>query len=558
MDRAYYQRMLRQSAGIPYQANEAINGKEALDYLQQHEVDCILLDYQLPDINGIDLLKKIKEITGKFVPVIMLTGRGDEQIAVSAIKSGAEDYFIKNKIEPHILMKTILNAIRSSQLKKIIHQQKKQLKYYSYYDNLTGLINRHSFEEIAEYALSEAKRLKHELAILLVDLDNFMSINDSLGYLAGNEMLIETGKRLKNILPKEVIISRLGEDEFAVLLTGLDIAVYATKIAKTIIEEINKPYTLSIDQVRVAATIGMAYYPGSGEGLIELLRNADIALARAKKSARGAFQFYSEELNKIGQTDTELEKSLQNITKVNQEFFILYQPRFELNTKKMIGFEVIIQWQHPQLGLMFPEQFISIAEKSGMIVPISKWAIERVMQDYIKIKELKKNLFEIVLNINLSPFQLTNYQITDAVKLLLQTTELPARYLILELNEDMLFQYLQNEAIGEKLKGLTIQPVINSLIVDPTFLERFSRLPISSIKINQSIVKDLGKNEHAMTVTKSIIQLAEELKINVIADGIQTSDEYEFLLSQGCLFGLGKYLCEPLRIEKLIDYLSNV
>src|SRR3989338_9760759 len=139
VDRAYYQRMLRQSATIPYEATEAINAKEALDYLQHHEVDCILLDYQLPDMNGIDLLKKIKEKLGKFTPVIMLTGRGDEQVAVTAIKNGAEDYFIKNKIDPTVLMKAILNAIRSSQLKKTINQQKKQLKYYAYYDSLTGL-----------------------------------------------------------------------------------------------------------------------------------------------------------------------------------------------------------------------------------------------------------------------------------------------------------------------------------------------------------------------------------------------------------------------------------
>src|SRR3990167_3668111 len=287
IDRAYYQRMLRQSANIPYEAVEAINAKEALDYLQDHEVDCILLDYQLPDMHGVDLLKKIKEISGKFVPVIMLTGRGDEQVAVDALKNGAEDYFIKNKIEPNILMKTILNAIRTSQLKKIIHQQKKQLKHYTYYDNLTGLINRHSFEEITGYALSEAKRLKHELAILLIDIDNFMSINDSLGFLAGNEMLIETGKRLKSILSKEIIISRLGDDEFAVLLTGLDIDVYAAKIAQKIIDEINKPYQLSVDQVRVSATIGISYYPGSGESLVELLKNANAALSRTKQSARG-------------------------------------------------------------------------------------------------------------------------------------------------------------------------------------------------------------------------------------------------------------------------------
>ncbi|OGT38707.1 MAG: hypothetical protein A3F11_03710 [Gammaproteobacteria bacterium RIFCSPHIGHO2_12_FULL_37_14] len=557
VDRAYYQRMLRQSANLPYQATEAINGKEAIDYLQNHEVDCILLDYQLPDMNGLDLLKKIKEISGKFVPVIMLTGRGDEQVAVSAIKNGAEDYFIKNKIEPNQLMKAILNAIRSSQLKKTINQQKKQLKYYAYYDSLTGLLNRHSFEEISEYALSEAKRLNHELAILLIDLDNFMSINDTLGYLAGNEMLIETGKRIQSVLPKEVIISRLGDDEFAVLLTGLDIDVYAAKIAHKIIDEINQPYQLSIDQARVSATIGIAYYPGSGKNLSELLKNANIALARAKQAMRGAFQFYSDELNKIGETDIELEKSLQDAMKIEQEFFLVYQPIFELKTKKIVGLNVMIHWQHPKLGLMFPQQFISIAEKAGLIISISKWMIEKIIRDYAKIKELKMPLFEIVINTNISPFQLANYQISDSIKNLVEATDLPVRYIVLEINEALFLQYIETETVIEKLHGITIQPIISSLNIDSTFLNKLSKLPISSLKIDHSIIKDITKREYSTTVVKSIIQLANELKINVLAEGIDDEEQYNFLLAQGCLLGQGDYLSRPLAIDELIEHIKH-
>ena len=552
IDRAYYQRMLRQSANIPYEAVEAINAKEALDYLQDHEVDCILLDYQLPDMHGVDLLKKIKEISGKFVPVIMLTGRGDEQVAVDALKNGAEDYFIKNKIEPNILMKTILNVIRSSQLKKIIHQQKKQLKYYAYYDNLTGLINRHSFEEIAEYALTEAKRLNHELAILLIDLDNFMSINDSFGYLAGNEMLIETSKRLKRILPKEVVVSRLGDDEFVILLTGQDIDVYATNIARKIIEEIGKSYQLSIDQARVSASIGISYYPGSGKSLSELLKNANVALSRAKQIMSGSFQFYTKELNIICQTDIELEKSIKDAIKTEQEFFLTYQPRFELNTKKVIGFTVMIYWQHSKFGLQAHDQFISIIEKSGLAIPMYKWIIERLIRDYDKIGTSRKKLFEIVIKINLSPFQLANYQIADLIKKLIDATALPARCIVLEIDEAMLRQYVKNETIVEKLKGISIQPVIKSLSIDSEFLNKLSALPISSIKIHRSIIQDINKREYNITVIRSIIHLADELKINVLAEGVDNEEQHDFLLSQGCLFAQGNYLCKALTIDELI------
>ncbi len=555
VDRAYYQRMLRQSADIPYEAKEVVNGKEALEYLKDNEVDCILLDYQLPDITGLDLLKSIKEIAGKFVPVIMLTGRGDEQVAVAAIKSGAEDYFIKNKIEPQVLMKTILNAIRSSQLKKIIYQQKKQLKYYAYYDNLTGLINRHSFEEITQYALSEAKRLQHELAILFVDIDNFMSVNDSFGYLAGNEMLIETGKRLKNVLPKEVIISRLGDDEFAILLTGVDIDIYAANVARKIIDEINKPYQLSIDTLNVSATIGISYFPGSATTLSDLLKQANVALGRAKRIMRSTFQFYSEELNRLCETDLELEKSLQDAVKTNNEFFLVYQPRYELITKKIVGVDIKLRWQHPKLGLMIPEQFMSIAEKSGLTIPIAKWALEKLAQDLKKIRAINKHEFEVVIDISLSSFQLGNYQIVDALRNLLTVCELPARSIILEINEVTLLEYIKNESVIEKLRNLSIQPVLISLNIDSTFVDRLSKLPISSLKIDKKIVNDLSKRKYSLAVIKSILQLANGLKLKVIAAGIDDETKCSLLITEGCLFGKGNYLSPALNIEDFLKLL---
>lgn len=551
VDRAYYQRMLRQSVNIPYEVIEAVSGQEALEYLKDHEVDCILLDYQLPDINGLELLTKIKKMSGKFVPVIMLTGRGDEEVAVNAMKEGAEDYFIKNKIEPHVLMKTIQAVIRNSQLKKTIYEQKKQLKYYAYYDNLTGFVNRHTFDEIAKHALIEAKRLHHELAILLIDLDNFTSVNDSLGFLAGNELLIETAKRIKNVLPKEVIVARLGDDEFAVLLTGLDIDIYAATIARKIVEEINLPYQLSIDKAHIGASIGIAYYPGSSESLNELFKNANSALSLAKSTNRGSFKFYSEELNKIFKTDLELEKALNDAMVTSQEFYLLYQPRFECLSKKLVGIEVILRWNHPELGLLVPCQFMSIADKAGLLIPLAKWMIEQLVEELIKISKESLKKLSISIDLNLSPFQLSNYQVADAIKNLIEKTALPARNIELEINETTLTKYLQTDSVFEKLHGISIQPKIHTFEIAST-LNELMKLPITSLRIDKTFVQELEKRKYSIALVKSILQLARELELNVVAEGVDNETQYNALLMHGCSQVQGDFFSKPLTIDELI------
>lgn len=295
-DRANYNRMLTKHSGFNCNVIEAENAKTAIEILEKKEVDCILLDYMLPDKNGLQLLKFIKDKFNDLIPVIMLTGQGDENIAVSAMKEGAVDYLVKDTIRTDILIKTIENAIKSSRLKKTIQEQNEQLEYYAYYDSLTGLINRHTFEELMRQALAYAQRHNDMLAIILCDLDNFISINDTLGQLAGDTILIETAKRLKQALPEEIVVARWGDDEFAVLITGPDIKQSSTKIANAILDEIKKPITLTADEIKIGASVGIACYPINSTDIIKLIKNAATALNQAKNKGRGIILHYTIEM----------------------------------------------------------------------------------------------------------------------------------------------------------------------------------------------------------------------------------------------------------------------
>lgn len=296
LDRAHYKRILEKPSHLICDIIEAENANDALKILNEKNIDCILLDYQLPDSNGLVLLKEIKDNFGELLPVIMLTGHGDEKIAVTAMKEGAADYLVKDKIDSDIFIKTIVNVIKAARLKKIIQEQKERLEYYAYYDSLTGLINRHTFEELARQAETYAERHQDQLAILLIDLDNFVTINDTLGQLAGDDILIEIANRLKEALPEDAIVGRWGDDEFAVLITGPDISQLSSLWAQTILNEISRPIQLTVELVHMAASIGIACYPDNSEDINKLLKNAYAALIHAKRKGRGNIQHYSEEM----------------------------------------------------------------------------------------------------------------------------------------------------------------------------------------------------------------------------------------------------------------------
>lgn len=270
---------------------------EAINYLAKHTVDCILLDYQLPDMTGIDCLKKIATTSAKSTPVILLTGQGSEKIAVEVLKLGVFDYLIKNEINAELLHNTIIKALQQSSANLENEKEEQKIKYLAHHDSLTKLPNRFNFEQSALQAIARAKRHQRTLSILLIDLNKFKEANDTYGHLVGDLLLQETAARFKEILRAEDSIARLGGDEFIILLEEITHSEHASVVAKRLVEAVKKPFILEGNQVCIGASIGIAVYPYHGESLRDLIARADEAMYEAKKTENKNIHIYEDKEN---------------------------------------------------------------------------------------------------------------------------------------------------------------------------------------------------------------------------------------------------------------------
>lgn len=296
VDRAITRRILSNIDIFTKEVTECDNAKSAIDLLSATKFDCILLDYQLPGTTGIDLFKKIKQIDYQFTPIIMLTGQGSEHVAVDAMKAGVTDYISKSNLEVNLLQSTIINALKKMNLDEILHERNKKSKHFSYYDSLTGLLNHHTLDEALSHAFYDAKKLQHALTIFVIDINNFLALNDSIGYLAGNEILIEVAHRLTTLFSKDVLISRYNEDEFVIILKNETINLNNIGgQAASILDLLSQPFKTSMEDstLSINVNMGIAYYPGAGESASGLLKNAYSALEKAKLSTGSHFEIYT-------------------------------------------------------------------------------------------------------------------------------------------------------------------------------------------------------------------------------------------------------------------------
>lgn len=556
IDRAYYRQLLTQNSDFSCAIIEAESAAKALELCKKEHIDCILLDYLLSGMNGIEFIKELKKQGHQSIPIVMLTGQGDENIAVTAMKEGVADYIVKSQQNQYNLIKTIQNAIQKFQLEKKVQHQEEQIRHYAFYDSLTGFMNRHAFAEAARRALSEAKRYKYLSVILYIDLDNFKTVNDTLGHQLGDDLLREVADRLNGVLRREDIRARLGGDEFAILLSKVKSLSDVHLIAKKIIECISKPYHLGINIAYVGASIGIASYPDSGANLTDLLKSADIALYRAKELGRGNFQFYSDEIQNAQQRRLFVEQALHGAID-KKEFFLVYQPKFELSTQKLMGMEALLRWQHPQLGVILPDQFIPVAEETGLIIPIGEWVIENACKQFKEWSDAYSGELALTVAINLSPRQLVDKQFVELVDKLLKKISLPAHYIELEITESALMQFVQNEEILAALREISIELTIDDFGKGYSSLERLKQLPITSLKIDSTFIQGIDQDKANAAIVKSIINIGKDLGLTVIAEGIETEPQFNFLLEQGCPVGQGFYFSQPLRVDKMTDFLAH-
>ena len=416
------------------------------------------------------------------------------------------------------------------------------INHMAYHDSLTQLYNRSYFYEKITEMIQIAKKKKETFAVMFIDLDQFKNINDTLGHAMGDLLLIAVSKRLVNSIEQDQIISRLGGDEYVILLPNCN-KDKATIVAQRIIEQLSAPFMIENHEMYITPSIGISMFPKDGE---ELLKNADAAMYQAKLKGRNNFEFFTQDLayklNKKVALENDLRKALQK-----EQFVLYYQPQVDIITGKVIGLEALIRWVHPRLGMVSPLDFIPLAEETGLIIPIGEWVLR---QACYQNKAWQEAGYEPVpISVNVSNLQFRQKDFVELVENVLQQTNLAPQYLEIEITESMTNDITFTERVLSSLKALGIKVSMDDFGIGYSSLSYLRRLSINKLKIDQSFIRNLDTKNKAIVST--IITLARNLQIDVIAEGVEQQEHVDFLKKHNCFQAQGFLFSKPMPKEEL-------
>ena len=448
-----------------------------------------------------------------------------------------------------------------------LHQYHEQVRYVAYHDSLTGLPNRRMFKDYLNRATAEARRNLRGVAVLFLDLDNFKRINDTLGHQAGDMLLKAFSNRLAKHLretdivshtsPEEAsrVVARLAGDEFIILLPGTSSPGEVQQIASRILKSLLEPFVISLQELHISASIGIAMYPEDSETASELLRYADIAMYHAKKLGRNTFQFYSRKMNEESAQKLKIEGKLRHALE-NNALELHYQPQVNLVNGQISGVEALLRWEDPELGKVPPDVFISIAEEYGLIVEISEWVINEACRQ----AQHWKRIFgmPITMSINISAVHFNNQNLEAMIASALKATGLNPRHLELELTETSILHDL-NQAVEtlEAFKDMGLRLALDDFGTGYSSLSYLMKLPFDRLKIDQSFIRNLKTETKGTAIVSAIISMSHSLGMSVIAEGVEQEEHMQILLQMHCDHIQGYHISRPLTAHKLEDFIRH-
>ncbi len=429
------------------------------------------------------------------------------------------------------------------------------LAFLAYHDALTRLPNRLLLRDRFYQAVGAIQRqATGAVALLYLDLDQFKTVNDSLGHEIGDRLLIAVAKRLEASVREVDTVSRLGSDEFVIVLSNMPDTHSISLVTQKILDHLSGTFEVDQYHLRSTASIGIALYSADGDDFDTLLKLANTATHHAKDSGRNTYRFYTDKMNVDALERLRMRNDLAQAL-LRQEFFLQYQPQFELSTRQLIGIEALIRWNHPEAGLMLPSKFITIAEETGQIVPIGEWVIREVCR---QAKAWQQQGYEpLRIAVNLSALQ---FKRGDVLKMITDLTDehaLQPEYLELELTESILLQDVEYVLdVMEKFKALKFTLSIDDFGTGYSSLAYLKRFQVDKLKIDHSFIRNLAIDRHDQTIVRSIIQLAEGFGMRTIAEGVETQEQLDWLLNAGCQDGQGYYFSYPLMHDQVVKILK--
>jgi diguanylate cyclase (GGDEF)-like protein len=431
----------------------------------------------------------------------------------------------------------------------------RQIEYLAYHDKLTGLCNRSMFSAMLERGLHEAKRHDRQLAVFFVDLDRFKNINDTLGHEAGDLLLQEMAARLKTCLRESDFVARLGGDEFVVMVPSPSGTEQLVAVAQKVLTSVSRALTLRDHEFRVTASIGISVYPTDGDDERTLMKNADIAMYQSKADGKNTFTFYSDELNTHSVERLAFESSLRRAVDARQ-FQVHYQPKVDGRTSQINGVEALIRWNHPDLGPVSPAKFIPVAEENGSIVAIGRWVLLTACEQ--QVAWTNHGFPPLRMSVNLSARQFYDSHLLADVRAILVETGMNAQFLELEITESMLMHDVDKAVkVLEEFKKLGIRLSLDDFGTGYSSLSNLKRFPIDTIKVDRSFIRELPANQEDRAITDAIIAMGKSLKMTIVAEGVETQGQVEFLRTHDCDEFQGFYFSKAVPASAITDLLKE-
>jgi diguanylate cyclase (GGDEF)-like protein len=541
-----------------YECMGVNSAEQALTLLRAERFDLILSDITMGGLSGLEMVPHVLRIAPETV-VIMISGGQQIESAVEALRVGAFDYITKpfdlRHVEAAVRRALDHHELRESKrryendLEELIKQRTAQVDHLSYHDALTGLPNRILFEDRVAQAILSAQRNQQMLAVMLLDLDRFQTTNDTLGPMVGDRVLCDVAERLGLCVRAGDSIARLGSDEFALLLTQLETTEEADSLNQKIAAAFQHPFLCGAHELYLTASKGISFYPLDGTDTHSLLRNAGAALCQAKEQGGDECQVYTAEMNAGSLKRLALENSLRRALE-RDEFIVHYQPQADVSTRKITGVEALVRWQHPELGLISPAEFIPLAEETGLMVPLGEWVLRTACAQNRAWQQAGFPKLSMSVNLSLRQFRQTN--LTGMVEQVIAETGLDPASLELELTESSVMMNTESAVTTlRKLQALGIRIAIDDFGTGYSSLNYLKNLPIDTLKIDRSFVHDAATNPVDAAIVQAIITLAHSLNLKVKAEGIETQEQLDFLRLLRCDEIQGYLLSPPLRAEAL-------
>jgi len=585
-DARLIERMLAQAQGFVYELTWVDNLTDGIAHLQTMSEDVVLLDLGLPESSGLATLHGLLARVSAVPTLVILSGLSDENIAVQAVQSGAQDYLVKGHVDAALLVRSIRYAVERSQAKQALRQANDELerrvvertaelastiealhaeiaereqaeeriRYMAHHDGLTGLPNRELLQDRLTQAIAHAHRNRTQVAVLFIGLDHFKHINDSLGHEIGDRLLQMVADRLQECLREGDSLARSGGDEYMLCLASPAGVAEAAFVAQKALDTLNQIFLVDGNELHASASIGISLYPDDGADVATLMRAADTAMNHAKERERGRYHFFTQALNQAAQQRLALENNFRQAV-AKGEFMLHYQPQVDMANGRIFSCEALLRWRQQGSAPISCPDFISIAEETGLILPLGNWLLREACRQLKQWQDAGQPQLRIA--VNLSPRQFYQPHFHDMIEMILDETGLAPASLDLEITESLLLQQSDEVLdILNRLNRMGIQLTVDDFGTGYSSLSYLQRFPVHALKIDQSFVRKIGHDRNATALVTAIIAMANSLELKVLAEGVETKQQVDFLLSHGCQTAQGFYYSEAVSADTLISLLT--